>query len=104
MAITCAPFVDPEQISAAALLIDDQIITLPPPARHHHLIHAACSVGYTDYVAQSMQGFVTTYGRFVDREEAMVIARRANQVIPRTSGYTEGEINDGPKLFSEDLW
>lgn len=43
------------------------------------------------------QGFVTSQGRFVDREEAMVIARSMNQI------KDESQIR-GKKLYSEDLY
>ncbi len=43
------------------------------------------------------QGFVTRSGRFVDREEAMAIARACEQLkFPVPEARTE--------LFSEDLW
>ena len=44
------------------------------------------------------QGFITNKGRFVDRKEAMKIAKAQNQVI-RLSGSPNSNI-----LFSEDLY
>lgn len=44
------------------------------------------------------QGFLTNKGRFVDRKEAMKIAKAQNQVI-RLSGSPNSDI-----LFSEDLY
>lgn len=44
---------------------------------------------------ESEQGFITNKNRFVDRIEAMTIARAANQIISDTSF---------PKLYSEDLY
>lgn len=44
------------------------------------------------------QGFLTNKGRFVDRKEAMEIAKAQNQVI-RLSGSPNPDI-----LFSEDLY
>ena len=46
---------------------------------------------------EKIQGFVTTEGRFVGREEALKIALENNQVID------ESEIR-GDRLFSEDLY
>lgn len=43
-----------------------------------------------------VQGFLTTYKRFVDRVEAKQIATQANQLLDRASFYDE--------LFSEDVW
>lgn len=48
-----------------------------------------------DCTGESEQGFYTNLGRFVDREEAMLIAREADQVI---SNSTFDE------LYSEDLY
>ena len=48
-----------------------------------------------DCAGESVQGFYTNLGRFVDREEAMLIAREADQVI---SNSTFDE------LYSEDLY
>lgn len=44
------------------------------------------------------QGFLTSKGRFVGREEAMKIAKEQNQII-RLSGSLNSEM-----LFSEDLY
>lgn len=44
---------------------------------------------------ESEQGFITNKNRFVDRVEAMSIARAANQIISDTSF---------PGLYSEDLY
>lgn len=49
-----------------------------------------------DGVGNYEQGFITNLNRFVDRNEAWIIAKNANQII-----------NDNPIkniLFSEDLW
>ena len=44
----------------------------------------------------ALQGFLTTKNRFVDREEAMKIARVQGQVI--------AEFGNGTKLYSEGLY
>lgn len=44
------------------------------------------------------QGFLTNKGRFVNRNEAMEIAKEQNQII-RLSGSPNSDI-----LFSEDLY
>jgi hypothetical protein len=49
------------------------------------------------YTVKSIQGFVTTEGRFVGREEALVIALANNQVLDKK------EIR-GDRLHSEDLY
>lgn len=46
-----------------------------------------------DWLRGRCQGFLTSIGRFVDRAEAMIIAREAGQTTSKKSG-----------LFSEDLY
>ena len=53
-----------------------------------------CTNG-TDCTGEHEQGFVTNKGRFVDRREAMLIAREANQLIGETFS---------DELYSEDLY
>jgi hypothetical protein len=53
-----------------------------------------CQFG-EDCSGESVQGFVTNKNRFVDRSEAMQIARSANQIISDTT-FKE--------LYSEDLY
>lgn len=66
------------------------IVSAPPPARHHNLFALA---GHCDE-----SGFLTSTGRFVDREEAMRIAVAAGQpLIDHPSRHAT-------RLFSEDLW
>jgi hypothetical protein len=48
-----------------------------------------------DCAGESEQGFVTNKSRFVDREEAMNIAREANQLIGQTTSKD---------LYSEDIY
>lgn len=49
------------------------------------------SSSYTRHV----QGFITNTGHFVDRKQAMIIAKAANQLIVK---------HTGDSLFSEDLY
>ncbi len=86
-----------ERIVSAAVKISDQgIFTMPMPARHHHLMMEMLRAGIPNSVRHAgTQGFFTSLGRFVDREMAMTIARRAGQIISNTTNK---------RLFSEDLW
>ncbi len=91
----------PETIVAAAILFRLEghadpravpvAVSAPPPARHHNLF-ALTGRNPDD------QGFLTSTGRFVGREEALNIAEAAGQpLIDHPSRH--------PKwLFSEDLW
>lgn len=59
--------------------------------RRHNDILARFSKSHLDV---HKQGFYTSYGRFVDREEALLIAKKAGQVQEHLD----------KKLFSEDLY
>jgi hypothetical protein len=65
--------------------------------RHPQCIYTKCSVtGLKDSESgESIQGFLTSNNRFVDRKEGLIIAIRSNQLIR--------EPHSG-KLFSEDLY
>lgn len=87
-----------ETIVAAALKVDNLIVSAPPPARHHTLLFAL----HNTYgkrgprVGPSDQGFVTSAGRFVQRDEAARLAVAAGQILkPKFQPNA---------LFSEDLW
>lgn len=82
--------------AAIALTIKDN----EPPViiggfRHGECMTAAIKMGYPNYITQEEQGFLTSKGRFVDRKEAKIIAKNANQLI-RDSIFEN--------LISEDLY
>lgn len=66
--------------------------------RHGQCIYTKCAVtGLRDAeTGDNEQGFLTSLNRFVDREEAWVIAENANQIIREVSGRGT--------LYSENLW
>ena len=76
----------------------DVVYSLPLPARHHDVIRYMCEEMFFDRVGGDFtQGFLASPdGRFVDRKEALVIAKEANQLIRKTPPEDI--------LFSEDLW
>lgn len=103
----------PERIYSAAIwykdlpasrvpLTDKKIGIIVSGHRHADIIYTVynllgkrtCTNG-DDCTGESEQGFVTNKGRFVDRQEAMLIARAAGQVISDTTSDT---------LYSEDLY
>lgn len=98
---------DRETIETAALIVDGEVWTLPRPARHHVLLYAwgmahwragngiTGSGGPAQVPDDAEEGFVTSTGRFVTREEALTIALAAGQV---------GEVRKADVLTSEDLW
>lgn len=65
------------------------------PARHSHVIAMMSEHGSTAPKTRD-QGFVTSWGRYVGRKEALVVAQAAGQLIRKTHPPTQ--------LFSEDLW
>jgi hypothetical protein len=85
-----------ERIVAAACHYDGLIFSLAQPARHCHVLRSMLIAGLPekDYA----QGFVTSLGRYVSREEAVSIAYVSGQMQGRTK--TEPSY----RLFSEDLW
>lgn len=89
-----------ETIVSAALLVNGEVWSLPRPARHHVLIEAWCSSHWRDgskarIPNDHIQGFVTSRGRFVDREAARELAIKSGQI----------EVSlVHKKLTTEDLW
>lgn len=85
-----------EAITGVAMLCDDgRVWALPRPCRHHHVFSLAAFMQKP--VDPCRQGFMTSAGRFVTREEAMGIVR-ANGGPWTTSDTGRRE------LFSEDVW
>ncbi len=90
----------PERIVAAAIF-DGRIYSVPAPGRHHDVCVMMHNQGLPAD-AMKEQGFLTSYGRYVNRKEAFVIAKRENQMARRET-HPPGSYN-GEELFSEDLW
>ena len=78
------------RIVAVAVRANGLTISMPRPARHSHILHALP----TQLACSAEQGFLANDGRFVDRTEALAIARNAGQLLRPTSL---------PELYSEDL-
>lgn len=94
-----------ELITSAALSIQNPhytknrlIISAPPPARHYHLLHGSVNLTKGMNHEDIIQGFLTSTGRFVTREEgAKLVSTNGQETIDRPGKiYT--------MLFSEDLW
>ena len=49
--------------------------------RHGDCFTTAINMGYSNYISKNKQGFITSKGRFVDRKEAKIIAKKANQLL-----------------------
>lgn len=64
--------------------------------RHANIIAQHAALKNVTLPAGAIQGFLTSEGNFVDREEAMIIATAADQLVRDTYGsYT---------LYSEDIY
>lgn len=85
-------------IIAAAIRWNGMVFMLPRPNRHHHILHVMHWLCPDFEAGTEEQGFLTSEGNFVTRQEAMRIARAMGQVKP---GQPTPQPND---LFSEDLW
>lgn len=69
---------------------------LPAPRRHHHIFALAAFMGESAEGNSRGQGFMTSDNRFVERADALDIAKAAGQTRPRAQL--------GHQLYSEDLW
>jgi hypothetical protein len=76
-------------IASAVRMKDGKVFT---GKRHNHAIEAAYNAGYRDQLDLE-QGFVTSTGEYVDREEAAKIAFQSKQIKKQVK-----------ILYSEDLW
>jgi hypothetical protein len=65
------------------------------PNRHGNIISAAGRITGNVETGGGEQGFVTSHGRFVDREEGRTIALASGQISCTRLPH---------RLFSEDLW
>jgi hypothetical protein len=87
-----------ESIRCAAIKFNGRVWALPRPKRHHDIMRFAVDNTPGAKIcpcAGDDQGFLTTKGRYVTREEAGQIAL--------ASGETK-ELKWGDQLYSEDLW
>jgi hypothetical protein len=88
-----------KQLCIIAAAIRDEsgrVWQLPIPARHHHIIHLMAEEGLPTPI-RGEQGFVTSYGSFVDRKTAAVIATAAKQLKHST-------LVCFGTLYTEDVW
>lgn len=88
-----------ETIERAAIRDDAGVVySVPRPGRHHDVINHMLDIDDAGFIppVTGEQGFTTSTGRFVGREEAMQIAQAAGQLI------AEPHVPD--MLFSEDVW
>jgi len=86
-----------ERIELVAIkLPNGNVYAVERPGRHPHILHMLHEQGVPSFLGQEEQGFVTNHGRYVNRQEAVIIASSQGQLIRKTSPVNQ--------LFSEDLW
>lgn len=88
----------PETIVCAAIRLhpskqEPRVVSLPRPAKHRDIINAVVFDLRLSLLGSEM-GFLTSAGRFVLRDEALVVAEKCGQVTRIL----------GRSLTSEDLW
>jgi hypothetical protein len=66
------------------------------PGRHHHVMALCFELNGKQTAEVKKQGFITSYGRYVDREEALDLAKLNGQ-------FSQEDIHKA-KLYSEDVW
>jgi hypothetical protein len=90
-------FTGVEKIDRAAVNYPDiGVLSVPQPGRHHHVMWLRLLLDGQATPGHAEQGFTTTSGRFVGREEGLEIATANNQIKEKRG-------NPG-LLFSEDMW
>lgn len=88
-----------EQFEGRRVYPDFLTVTAAPPARHPTILHAFHALDtMVAFGHPPDQGFITSTGRYVDREEALKIALTSGQPMIDHPGRHARE------LFSEDLW
>lgn len=93
------PELEPERCVCAAIKLPNG--DLVKGKRHNNCISMAVGLGATrDDIANAIQGFMTTTGRFVDRKQGMEIQKASG--LP--SAYSHDGMYRGEILFSEDLY
>lgn len=85
-------------VVAVAIRYDGKVWVLGCPHRHHHIRHwIYLETGNSEAEDQSVEGFLDSAGRFLNRTEALIIARSREQL--RTDRPIWGD-----DLYSENLW
>lgn len=83
-------------VAVAIRFPEGGVLTMDRPARHVDLLREADKVCLEDASLRAEQGFLTSRGQYVDRQEAARIALEAGQIERLRFNKHE--------LFSEDLW
>lgn len=90
------------QIKAAAIKTKDgEVHWILPPARHNNVIWLLLSMGYSmGRISHGEEGFVTDSDEFVNRTDALTIARLSGQLLQKHTELAD-ELGE---LYSEFVW
>lgn len=93
-----------EEITYAAMRLKDGVVFAPHrPNRHGEIYSILEAYGVAPRSrADATEGFLTSWGRFVDREEGLALALKAQQV--RLDHEGKKRCHPSYELFSEDIW
>lgn len=92
-----------ETITAAAIQHKGMVCFVERPGRHHDVIREMARAGIPTPITGA-QGFITSTGRFVGREEGRRIAVAQGQLIPCAGEDGVPFVREHRELFSEDVW
>lgn len=86
------------EITHVAIRFDGIVWSMERPYRHHHVIRTIVEATGRRYVdaAERAQGFLDSAGRFLDRFEALEVARAAGQL--------REDVPVQDRLYSENVW
>jgi hypothetical protein len=84
-------------ITGVAIRYRGRVYSLHKPSRHHHVIQEIARITGEESIGENEQGFLDSADNFLTRQQALVVALAAGQVLKPL------EIR-GSRLYSEDLW
>ena len=87
-------------ITHVAIKFKDRVYALPRPDRHHDVIRMIAQLNGVGIDGPDIQGFLDDKENFLDRRQAYIHAKEANQVLRKV----DPGMYDGSVLYSEDLW
>ena len=83
-------------IGAAIKHPSDVVYAALAPARHHHVMAFMDEQDEAGIGNTRTQGFLTSRGRFIERGEALILAKENRQIVHKHPAFWE--------LYTEDMW
>lgn len=72
------------------------IYALPAPFRHHNVMHGYFAI-HKKVLINETQGFLDNDDNFLNRKQALIVARAANQILANIPLHSDD-------LYSENIW